>query len=151
MQDSPVLHFSGHAIPWQGGIGLLTAPDPTDPDPNGRLGVWTMSRTRRVLSELAVFAACNTGEFDDPGTVRPGQLPEAALLGGAKRVVATLWDVDSAATAAWSGSFYRQLISGRDAASALRLAAEDMRSRSPWRHPRYWAAFALYARPSGRN
>lgn len=141
-----VLHFSGHAIPWLGGIGLVVAPDADDPNEEGRAGIWTMTRPQRMRSALAVFAACNTGAFDDPGTVRPGQLPEDALLAGAGEVVATLWDVDSAATSAWMKRFYRKLGEGRAVSEAVRLASAEMRETPAWRHPRYWAGFAAYAR-----
>ena len=141
-----VLHFAGHAIPWAGGIALVVAPDAGDVSADGRAGIWTMARPRQMQADLAVFSACRTGEFDDPGTVWPGQLPEAALLAGANQVVATLWEVDSAATAEWMKRFYHYLAAGQPTPAAIRMAGRDLRSIGGWTHPRYWAGFAGYAR-----
>jgi tetratricopeptide (TPR) repeat protein len=141
-----VLHFAGHAIPWRGGIGLVVAPDPQDAAADGRSGVWSLAGPKPVKASLVVFSACRTGEFNEPGTVQPGQLSEAALLAGAGEVVGTLWDVDSAATAAWMRLFYRQLSAGSAVPAALRRASLELRSTAAWSHPRYWAGFAAYTR-----
>jgi len=140
------VHFAGHAIPWRGGIGLVVAPDPGDPEPDGRAGIWTMNRPRTIRSDLVVFSACATGAYDDPGSVKPGQLTEAALLAGARQAVGSLWSVDSEATAAWMKWFYSSMASGQSASTAVKTAARAMRSDGRWNHPRYWAAFALYGR-----
>lgn len=141
-----VLHFAGHAVPWHGGIGLAVAPDASDPASDGQAGIWSMARPRLMNASLAVFSACRTGEFNEPGSVRPGQLSEAALLAGARAVVATLWDVDSLATVAWMKEFYAQLAAGRPVAAATSRASLALRSQPAWHHPRYWAGFAAYAR-----
>ncbi len=145
---SGILHFAGHAIPWRGGIGLVVAPDPSDAAPDGRSGVWSLALRRPMQASLVVFSACRTGEFNEPGTVQPGQLSEAALLAGAGEVVGTLWDVDSSATAIWMSAFYAQLSAGRGVPAALRLASSEVRKKrgAAWSHPRYWAGFAAYSR-----
>jgi tetratricopeptide (TPR) repeat protein len=141
---SDMLHFAGHAIPWRGGIGLVVEPDLAAATPDGRIGIWNMARPRQIRARLVVFSACKTGSFEDAATVQPGQLPVSALLAGARQVVATLWDVNSAAAAAWTKSFYSHLSQGEPAAKALQEASEDVRSVAEWDHPRYWAAFSLY-------
>ena len=144
-----VLHFAGHAIPWHGRVGLMVTPDARDSDADGRAGIWAMPRTKRMKSELVVFSACATGGFEDPGTIRPGQLTEAALLAGAGEAVATLWPVNSEATMAYMNLFYAHYVAGETVAAALRSASLEMRSTNRWKHPRYWAPFAVYSRLSG--
>ena len=144
--ENGTLHFSGHAIPWRGGIGLVVAPDPEDGSEDGRKGVWSMSRPRSIARELMVFSACNTAEYEDTGTVRPGQLPQAALLSGAQEAVASLWDVDAEATAAWMKVFYGTLAQGKAAPFAVKAAETALRASERWKHPHYWAAFADYSR-----
>jgi len=141
-----VLHFAGHSIPWRGGVGLVVAPDAADQSADGRAGIWVVTGPTVMRSDLVVFSACRSAEFNDTGSVQPGQLAEAALLAGAGEVVATLWNVDSTATAAWMRSFYEHLGTGRSPAEAVRMASLNMRSQVNWRHPRYWAAFADYER-----
>jgi tetratricopeptide (TPR) repeat protein len=141
---SQIVHFTGHAIPWHGRIGLVVEPDSSDPSADGRMGIWTMERPRHIKSELLVFSACKTGVYEETATVQSGQLPVAALLAGAKQVVATLWDVDSSASSAWANAFYFRMLEGNPVAEAVRIASQDVRSIARWNHPRYWAAFVLY-------
>jgi CHAT domain-containing protein len=105
-----------------------------------------MERPRPIKSDLVVFSGCDTAQFDEPGTVRPGQLSQAALLAGAQEVIASLWNVDSVATSAWMKRFYGQLAAGRTASSAVANAALEMKQDLRRAHPRYWAAFADFDR-----
>jgi tetratricopeptide (TPR) repeat protein len=139
-----VLHFAGHAIPWGGSIGLAVAPDPAAAAPGHRAGVWTLAPPQRIKAPLAVFSACRTAEYNEPGSVQPGQLAEAALVAGAEEAVATLWDVDTAATAAWAKAFYAELTAERTTPEAVEAAVRRVRLQTQWRHPRYWAGFAAY-------
>jgi tetratricopeptide (TPR) repeat protein len=143
---SEALHFSGHATPWRGMIGLLMAPDASDPSADGRAGVWSMGRPRSVSAGLVVLSACGTGAFDDPASVESGQLAASMLLAGARQVVASLWDVDSTATTAWNRAFYEYLAEGLLPGDATKLAGELLRRTTQWRSPKYWAGFALYQR-----
>jgi CHAT domain-containing protein len=66
-------------------------------------------------------------------------------------VICSLWRVDDAATRALMTKFYetwnpRRGRIGVDAAEALRLAQEHVRSQPAWRHPYYWAAWTLWGR-----
>lgn len=143
-QRADVLHFAGHAIPWRNGIALLTAPNTGAADGEERLGIW---RVRGPLPyRLAVFSACSTGSYEDQDTVAPRRLAEAALLAGAEGVVASLWDVDSAATAKFMGAFYGRLRQGLPPGAALRAAADWLRLQKGFEHPYYWAPFVLYGK-----
>lgn len=59
--------------------------------------------------ELAVLSACETGLGDVAGGEGAFGLQRAFHTAGTRNVVASLWNVDDAATAALIGEFYRQL------------------------------------------
>jgi tetratricopeptide (TPR) repeat protein len=139
-----VVHFAGHAIPWRNSVGLVLAPDPADSSSEARLGIWSMTRPRTVRAGLVVFSACSTGVYADPATVAPGQLTEAALLAGAREALASLWDVDSAATSRWMAQFYSALSAGMPVVSAAAKAGSSVRAEPQWSHPHYWAPFVVY-------
>jgi CHAT domain-containing protein len=94
--------------------------------------------------DLAVFSACSTASFDETDTVLPSSLAEAALIAGARRVVGTLWDIDSAASARFNESFYSFLRQGQSPARALQSAAGYLRGQVGYQHPYYWAPFVVY-------
>src|SRR5207248_11493731 len=68
-------------------------------------------------------------------------LARGFLHAGARAVVVSLWPADDAATALLMESFYRHLADGRRRATALRLAAQQVRERFP--NPYHWAPFIL--------
>jgi CHAT domain-containing protein len=66
------------------------------------------------------------------------------MYAGSPRVVASLWQVDDAATAElmkrfYSGMFQEQL----PPSAALRAAQIEMLKRRHWQAPYYWSAFVL--------
>ena len=98
-----------------------------------------------LQAELAVLSACETSR----GRIVEGEgafaLSRGFLAAGARRVVASLWSVDDASTAALMGGFFKRLGSGSDRsyAAALRDARRDVRGRGKWKAPFYWAPFLL--------
>jgi CHAT domain-containing protein len=92
---------------------------------------WPMPHLR-----LAVLSACSTGQGRMEGAESVAQ---AFLSAGARDVVATRWDVDSATSAAMMQQFYDFLLSGHGIAEALAMAEAKIRERTP--QPYYWAAF----------
>lgn len=71
----------------------------------------------------------------------------AFLQAGARNVIAGLWDVHDASTAALMQQLYREIAAGRSPGDALRTAKLHLiASRSAWSKPFYWAAFQLYTR-----
>jgi CHAT domain-containing protein len=68
------------------------------------------------------------------------------LIAGAPAVVATLWDIDDAASAAFLTSFHEQFVQNGDAALALRQA---QRWAAPLMRPSRWAAFVLVGQSEG--
>ena len=98
----------------------------------------------KVDADLVVLSACETAL----GRVLRGEgltgMTRAWMYAGAPRVVASLWRVDDAATAALMRHFYQALIrERRPAAAALAEARRAVAARPAWRAPYYWAGFVL--------
>ncbi len=89
-----------------------------------------------------VLSACDTGLAAGGDGEEHVGLVRAFLSAGAARVMATLWPVDDATTAAFMRDFYAALREGRSAAQALRDAQLRRRAEQP--HPFFWSAFALH-------
>jgi CHAT domain-containing protein len=98
----------------------------------------------RLPVELVVLSACNTAlgrPVRGEGLVG---IVRGFMYAGAKRVVASLWNVNDEATGELMGRFYRRmLLEHRSPASALREAQLSMWQEDRWRSPYYWAAFVL--------
>jgi CHAT domain-containing protein len=101
---------------------------------------------------LVVLSACETGL----GKTRAGDeqvgLVRAFGLAGASALLATLWQVNDAASRVFMESFYTRLAAGETPAAALRATQRAFISGSAGsiqRHPYYWAGFQLVVhRPS---
>ena len=97
-----------------------------------------------LAASLVTLSACETGL----SRVAPGDelvgLVRGFLLAGAPNVLASLWTVDDASTAALMEAFYAGLCAGARPAAALRAAQSA--AASAGQHPFYWAAFALHGR-----
>ena len=101
-----------------------------------------------LQAELAVLSACVTSR----GRMVEGEgafaLSRGFLAAGSRRVVASLWSVDDASTAALMGAFFHRLgDGGRTYAGALRDARRDVRAKGKWKGPFYWAPFLLTGAP----
>jgi len=137
-----ILHFATHGkfdadSPLSSGLYLAKGSEP-----NGVLTVSDLYSLRWDV-ELVTLSACETGL----GKVASGDdvigLTRGFLYAGARSIVASLWEVDDAATEKLMTSFYRNL-EGHDKREALRLAQLETRERYP--EPRYWAAFQIMGR-----
>lgn len=89
-----------------------------------------------------VLGGCETGLAADSAGDEMFGLVRAFLVAGAARVLASLWPVDDAATAAFMEHFYRALSTGATPARALQQAQGCLRASHP--HPAHWAAFVLF-------
>lgn len=94
-----------------------------------------------AATDLVVLSACQTqlGELSAGDEVVG--LNRAFLYAGTPSVMASLWNVDDAATALLMERFYTHLRARLGKAEALRQAQIDTRAEYP--HPYYWAAFVL--------
>jgi CHAT domain-containing protein len=137
-----ILHFATHgrfdaAAPLSSGLYLAKG--------NESDGILTVSDlySLRWDVDLVTLSACETGL----GKVASGDdvigLTRGFLYAGARSIVASLWEVDDAATSHLMQSFYRNL-EGHDKREALRLAQIETRQQYP--QPWYWAAFNILGR-----
>lgn len=137
-----ILHFATHGkfdtdAPLSSGLFLAKGNEPD--------GVLTVSDlySLRWDMDLVTLSACETGL----GKIASGDdvigLTRGFLYAGARSIVASLWQVDDAATARLMTSFYRNLESN-DKREALRLAQLETRASYP--QPMYWAAFQVVGR-----
>lgn len=102
-----------------------------------------------LSAELVVAGTCKSAlgaRFESEGL---STFTRGFLYAGASSVLVTLWNVDDEATYALMERFYDHLLGqGLTAASALRLAQQELRQGRRWRSPRFWAAFTLHGDPS---
>ncbi len=104
--------------------------------------------TRRALplhAELVTVSACRSaGERTYSGEGLVG-FAWAFLRGGARRVIAGLWDVDDKSTAELMDGLYERLAAGEPAGKALRAAKLTLLHRGgATSQPYYWAPFELF-------
>lgn len=102
-------------------------------------------------TKLVVLSACQSGAgryYDGEGMIG---ISRPFIAKGVPLVVASLWPVDSGATAVLMINFHKRRQSGRSTADALAFAQQEMLhgSDSRYRHPYFWAPFVTvggYAR-----
>jgi CHAT domain-containing protein len=125
---------------------LLTRTD-GDPENDGLL------HAREIMNlplnaDLAVLSACKTGN----GRISPGEgvigMSWAFFVAGARSVVVSQWQVNSASTSQLMSNFYQALarqkdLKGLNKSQALREASLRLLTDRRYRHPFYWAGFVL--------
>jgi tetratricopeptide (TPR) repeat protein len=141
-----VVHLATHTViderPGRGAAILLT-PEAGD---DGLLSPEEIARLDD-RSDLTVLAACRTalGPGEDGRALT--SLTGSFLAAGSRGVVATLWDVNDAATAAFMEQFYWELGKGLTPAEALRETKRRLRADPRWRRPALWAGYVLIGNP----
>jgi hypothetical protein len=142
-----IVHFATHGLlnsehPELSGV-VLSLFDEAGRQQDGFLQLHEVYKLN-LPADLVVLSACQTAlgkEVRGEGLVG---LTHGFMYAGAARVVASLWQVDDAATAELMGEFYRaMLVEGMRPAEALRAAQVRMWQQNRWRSPYYWAAFTL--------
>ncbi len=95
-------------------------------------------------SDLVVLSACQTALGKDVRGEGLIGLTRGFMYAGARRVVASLWKVDDAATAEFMKRFYQNLLQKKLApASALRQAQLEMKRIPRFKSAYFWAGFTL--------
>jgi CHAT domain-containing protein/tetratricopeptide (TPR) repeat protein len=95
-------------------------------------------------AELVVLSACQTGLGKDVKGEGLIGLTRGFMYAGAKRVIASLWQVDDSATAELMQRFYAKMFrNGLRPAAALREAQVEMWKQNKWKMPYYWGGFTL--------
>ena len=94
-----------------------------------------------------MLAACRTalGPGEDGRAL--ASLTGSFLAAGSRGVVATLWDVNDAATATFMEQFYWHLGRGLTPAEALRETKRRLRADPRWSRPALWAGYVLIGNP----
>lgn len=99
-----------------------------------------------LTARLVTISSCHgagTRTYAGEGVVG---LAWAFLRAGAGQVIASLWEVNDAATPQLMDKMYASIRAGRDPAVALRDAKLTLvRSAGAYRRPLYWAPFVLYS------
>lgn len=140
------VHFAAHGMiderfPARSGIALALAGDSRED------GVLQMGEVMRLKlrAELVTLSACRTGLGRLTGGEGLIGLTRAFHYAGTPAVVASLWNVNDAATADLMKSFYQNLRAGLPKDEALRRAKlQLLRGKSRhWEHPYFWASFVL--------
>jgi len=133
LPHATMFHFAGHAIN-RGITGELMLNGPS-------LTVAEIEGLRIPKMQLVTLAACSTAANERGAETDPNGLVSAFLRAGARRVVASYWDVDSAYTTELTSAFYRMLSQGVPPETALLAARSSLHSAS---HPYYWASFDVF-------
>lgn len=92
--------------------------------------------------QLVTLSACNTAMNDVKNDVDNVSPANAFLLMGVRSVLASMWQVDDAATSLLMREFYKNLKT-MDKAESLQKAQAAVAAKPEYAHPYYWAAFVL--------
>jgi CHAT domain-containing protein len=141
------VHFATHGVfdaeePRLSGL-VFSLVDPSGKPQDGylRLGdVYNM----HLPAEVVVLSGCQTALGKDIRGEGLVGLTRGFMYAGARRVVASLWEVDDLATAELMRRFYRSMITdGLRPAAALRAAQRELSRQPRWASPFFWSAFEL--------
>jgi CHAT domain-containing protein/tetratricopeptide (TPR) repeat protein len=155
LPETQVLHFAGHALAEGRREGLLLAAregaGSRESETEETIGaeVLAASQFNSVnlrQCRLAVLSACSTASGEGATLVDPSSLVGALLVAGVPDVVASRWNVNSAATATMMRVLYGRLLAGDSVARALQRASETVRWNAETAHPYFWAGFSAYGR-----
>jgi CHAT domain-containing protein/tetratricopeptide (TPR) repeat protein len=147
LADYRIVHFATHGLIDAAQPGLsslaLSLVDERGAPVDGYLRMQDIYN-QRLPVDLVVLSACRTalgGEMRGEGLIG---LTRGFMYAGARGVVASLWQVDDAATSALMTRFYRHLLVERlRPAAALRAAQRELAAEARWAAPYYWAGFVV--------
>ena len=147
LADYRILHFATHGLldtvhPESSGLVLSLY------DENGkpRDGFLSLNQIYNLdlNSDLVVLSACQTALGKDVKGEGLIGLTRGFMYAGAKRVVASLWKVDDAATAEFMRRFYQNLLQKKlSSVAALKQTKMEMRQIPRFKSAYYWAGFTL--------
>jgi len=147
MSQYGIVHFATHALlnskhPELSGI-VLSLVDEQGRAQDGFLRLHDIYNLD-LSAELVVLSACQTALGKEAKGEGLLGLTRGFMYSGARQVMASLWKVDDSTTAEFMRYFYQGIFRrGLKPAAALRAAQIEMRKKSQWRSPFYWAAFIL--------
>jgi CHAT domain-containing protein len=146
-----VIHIATHGLvnEWKAGYSSLAfwmRPGGSTPDDDGTLQAAEVGRMKLPRARLVVLSACQTmigRDYRGEGMVG---LARAFIASGTPLVIASLWNIDSQATAKMMNDFHRyRTRSNLPTARAIRQAQLDMlhQDTTNFRRPYYWAGFMV--------
>jgi CHAT domain-containing protein len=145
VRDYDVIHFSVHGK-FDAGEPLLSYLSfGRGADDDGRLTAAEMFGLPLDKSRLVVLSACETGRAEATHANEILGMVRALIYAGAGTLVLSHWKVDSDATALWMQTFY-EAAQSRSLPEAARKALIKVKGVPAYRHPYYWAAFAMVGR-----
>jgi len=142
-----IVHFATHGItdpehPELSGI-ILSLVDEKGLKQDGYLRLHEIYNLK-LPAELVVISACESGvgkQLKGEGLIA---LTRGFMYAGAARVVASLWKVDDAATAALMTEFYKEMFTNaKKPVAALRAAQLTISRQMRWHDPYFWAGFVI--------
>jgi CHAT domain-containing protein/predicted negative regulator of RcsB-dependent stress response len=142
-----IVHFATHGLtndehPELSGL-LLSMVDEEGKAQDGFLQLHEIYNLN-LPADMVVLSACETGvgrKVRGEGLI---SLTRGFMYAGAKRVVASLWQVNDASTAKFMKYFYQAMLREQmTPASALRASQLEMLRRPEGQPPYFWAAFML--------
>jgi tetratricopeptide (TPR) repeat protein len=143
-----IIHFATHGLldkehPELSGI-LLSLFDEQRRPREGFLQMHEVYNLRLPV-EMVVLSACETGIGKMVRGEGLAAMSRGFMYAGAKRVVASLWEVNDSSTAELMTHFYRHLLSsgGSRPAAALRAAQIEIWRKDSESSPYFWAAFII--------
>lgn len=139
LPQAEIFIFSGHGDRDGAGTDLLL-------DDGSVLKPADFSSVRLQKLQLAVLEACSSGIGNEFGMLDTANLVNPLLVAGTPSVIASRWNVDSAATSDLMKDFYHILGTGQSPAKALSAARLTFMKNSRYSHPYYWAGFRLIGR-----
>lgn len=153
-----IIHVATHGIvdsTFDAFSGLVLAPS-DNPNDDGFLMGYELA-DRKIDCDLITLSACETGLGKKVAGEGVLGLPRLFLNAGAKTVMMTLWKVDDQFAARIMPEFYNYYINERlSKADALRQAKlniinSNQQNLNIYKHPFYWASFALYGAHDSNN
>ncbi|HYX29349.1 MAG TPA: DUF2225 domain-containing protein [Pyrinomonadaceae bacterium] len=142
-----ILHFATHGLldsqrPELSGL-VLSLVDQNGRQQDGFLQVHEIYNLK-LPADLVVLSACRTALGKDVKGEGLLGVTRGFMYAGAARVVSSLWEVDSRATAVLMTRFYREMLTNKLSPAAALRAAQISRSHDPsWHSPYYWAGFTI--------
>jgi CHAT domain-containing protein len=151
LKNADVVHFALHSVlderfPMRSKFLLARADNRQEPSSESVLFAHDIYDLKLPRVRLAVLSACETGAGRYFGGEGVMNMARPFLSAGVPLVVASLWPVESNATAQFMINFHRRRVRERlPVAKALQLAQLDMLQDSDSRlhDPYYWAPFVL--------
>ena len=148
LKKASIIHFAAHGVVDERSSNnsrLILAKSDAIGEEDGALRAYEIAQMRLPRAKLVVLSACQSGIehfYRGEGMIGLGR---AFLTAKVPTVVASLWAVDSEATAKLMVDFHAQLKTN-PASQALRQAqiAFLRDTKHPYSSPYYWAAFSIF-------